>query len=863
MQDLFREQNAALIFIFYISVAIPSIFKVLELVCQPCNNKGFDLPPNASPPPSEPFDPVDNYFPFANEQDFHLADFLFTQTQMSAGNIDILMNLWASRQESCNEEVDPPYAHARDLYSTINSIPLGDTPWEGFKVTYDGDVLESSPSWMTKEYEVWYWNPLEVMEAHIGNPDFAQEIDYAPKQVIGKNRKRQYTNLMSGQWAWEQADILAADPETHGAMFAPIILGSDKTTVSVATGQNDYYPLYASLGNVQNHVRQAHRNALTVIGSLAMPKNHQDSAAFRQFRRQLFHSSLARILMPLKPWMEKPRITCCGDGHYHRVIYGLGPYIADYPEQCLLACIVSGWCPRCTAPATNLDGEIEDAIQRSHDHTKALHDAFNGNLKELWEGYRIIGDIVPFTVHFPRANIHELLSPDLLHQIIKGTFKDHLVTWVIQYFESQPNGKISVVPPFSGLRRFPEGRGFKQWTSDDSKALMKVFLPAIYGLVPNGMVCVISTFLDFCYLVRRSSIDETVLTQIDAAVKCFHNERQIFLTLGIRDNFLLPRQHSLLHYRSLIQMFGAPNGICSSITESKHIKAVKEPWRRSSRNNPIREMLCINQRLDKLAAARVDFNKRGMLGVVQGNLVATRPPLPTSAPVNINIDKEGGGDVVEGETSEGTRNYPKSVAVLSEWLNIGHLEEYIRRFLFDQQNPDSDIFGMDIGLDECPKIPLTLCINIFHSAIAIYHAPSDLSGTGGMHHEYIQSTCSWKNGPARHNCVFVEQDPDEVGFWALGVAQVQLFFSFEYDQVLYPCALVRWFETYGNAPCPETGMWMVQPDVDVRLRQRICSVIHIDSILRAAHLIGVYSLHAFKLFYVNKYADHHSHEIAF
>ena len=39
----------------------------------------------------------------------------------------------------------------------------------------------------------------------------------------------------------------------------------------------------------------------------------------------------------------------------------------------------------------------------------------------------------PFTTYFPRANIHELLSPDLLHQLIKGSFKDHLVDWVIQY----------------------------------------------------------------------------------------------------------------------------------------------------------------------------------------------------------------------------------------------------------------------------------------------------------------------------------------------------------------------------------------------------------------------------------------------
>ena len=33
---------------------------------------------------------------------------------------------------------------------------------------------------------------------------------------------------------------------------------------------------------------------------------------------------------------------------------------------------------------------------------------------------------------------------------------------------------IAIAPPFAGLRRFPDGRGFKQWTGDDSKALMKV-----------------------------------------------------------------------------------------------------------------------------------------------------------------------------------------------------------------------------------------------------------------------------------------------------------------------------------------------------------------------------------------------------
>ena len=56
-------------------------------------------------------------------------------------------------------------------------------------------------------------------------------------------------------------------------MFVPLILGSDKTTVSVATGQNEYYPLYMTIGNVHNTVRRAHRNALTLVAFLAIPKS--------------------------------------------------------------------------------------------------------------------------------------------------------------------------------------------------------------------------------------------------------------------------------------------------------------------------------------------------------------------------------------------------------------------------------------------------------------------------------------------------------------------------------------------------------------------------------------------------------------
>ncbi|KAF6751439.1 hypothetical protein DFP72DRAFT_991344 [Ephemerocybe angulata] len=868
-----------------------SVRKHPYLSGDPCDPNGFELPPGSEPQPDE--DDDDPLFPFDSPEHFLLAEFLYSRVQMSAGNINYLMTLWNAYQQQSSE---PPYGGAKSLYSTIDSIPYGNIPWEGFKVKYDGELPAGDvPTWMTQEYEVWFRNPLDVMEAQLANPEFAHDIDYAAKEVKSRDGKRQYIDLMSGEWAWEQSNELAeSDPALHGAMFAPVVLGSDKTTVSVGTGQNEYYPLYGSLGNAQNHIRRAHKGALSILGFLAIPKttrDEQDSPEFRRFRRQLLHSSIAKILMPLRRWMTKARVTKCGDGHWRRVVYGLGPYIADYPEQCILSCVVSGWCPRCTAKASNLDGTAKDANQRSHIHTDGIRQMTLLCVNSEQNHECVLTQSQPFTSYFPRANIHDLLSPDLLHQIIKGTFKDHLVTWVVEYLESQDGGKelsgifthpasrISVSPHFPGLRRFPDGRGFKQWTGNDSKALMRVFLPAITGLVPEGMVRAVAVFLEFCYLVRRSQISEEVLDKIDDAVRRFHAEREVFREHGIRNNFNLPRQHSLTHYRALVQMFGAPNGLCSSITESKHIQAVKETWRRSSRNQPLGEMLLTNQRLDKLAAARVQFEPLIPPHLRdprdQRRTIQTRRAMVTSIPEGDEPEDPSQTGPSNMMTSEGDVRLPIRPGTF-QYLGIPALEEYIRRFLYDQYYPDSDIIGMDAPLDECPHVDPNLHIKLFLSATALYHAPSDVSGIGGMHREVIRATPSWQKGRPCHDCVYVELDPDEPGFRGMNVAQVQMFLSFKHGGQLFQCALVRWFEPYDDQPCNLTGLWRVQPDMNARGRRRMTLIIHIDSILRSAHLLPVFgtartpkrfhhskSLTSYKLFYVNKYIDYHAYEIAF
>ena len=87
-------------------------------------------------------------------------------------------------------------------------------------------------------------------------------------------------------------------------------------------------------------------NKSLILGKYTADREHDDSKEFREFRRTIFHASLSHILQTLKEGMSEPVLLRYADGYYWWTIYGLGPYIADYPEQVLLACVVQDWCPK-------------------------------------------------------------------------------------------------------------------------------------------------------------------------------------------------------------------------------------------------------------------------------------------------------------------------------------------------------------------------------------------------------------------------------------------------------------------------------------------------------------------------------------
>ncbi|KAG1901623.1 uncharacterized protein F5891DRAFT_1128048 [Suillus fuscotomentosus] len=777
---------------------------------RPCTADG-EFVPHGTPPPPIPQKAPDDWSPYRNRIEFEVAEFVFKKCHMSAKNLDFLCDLMAvSLAKHCDT---PPFADHKDLYNVID---------------YTGECPEVVPPWMNDEFEVWYRDPHAMAHNILANPTFKDEIDYAPfREYNASDDTHRWKDFMSGDWAWQQADTISKDPETHGSVLVPIILGSDKTTVFVGTGNNEYYPLYASIGNVRNNVRRAHRDALVIIGFLAIPKTdkkHSKDDMFQIFHRQLFHSSLSAILSSLKSAMSKYEVVCCGDSHFRRMIYSLGPYIADYEEQLVLSCVVKHWCLKCIAVRTDLNS---GGMYRCRQHT----DFIIGELHEdiLWDEYGIISDL-PFTNDFLRADIHELLSFDLLHQLIKGAFKDHLVDWVAKYLKavhgtkraeeimSDIDCRVAAVPSFSGLRRFPQGHDFKQWMGDDSKALMKVFLPAIEGHVPGDMVRAFRALLEFCYLVRRNVITEDTLNQIQDALGYFHRYHKIF-----------------------------------------GLVAVKEPWCWSNRHNALGQMLVTNQRLDKLAASRVDFNARGML---TGTILSSQHPTPDEDEQAVPaIAPQPGDHAIEPQPHSLAKtpqpNRAKTVAALANEVAC------IRGDRCDPEDIPTGSYPQNEGK-----------LQVFNSASATFLAPSDLSGVGGMQWEHIRACPLWRNEYPRNDCVFINTDSDAQGMQGLEVARIICFFSFIHDWEGYPCALIQWFDKIGDCANEDTGMWMVGPSFHED-GSRNLAVIHIDTIFCAAHLIPIYSseyiphslkfypsIDSFRSFYVNKFADHHAFEIA-
>lgn len=158
---------------------------------------------NPKAPPITQIHRRDDWTPYRDRIAFELAVFLFQREQMSIGNIDILLRLWAA--SLAQYDGSPPFLNHQDLYNAIDATSIGGVPWQSANLSYDGPLPSEPPPWMQSGYTIWFRDPRLLFKSMLENPDFAKSFDYRPYRQYDTRGSRSYEHFMSGDWAWDQA----------------------------------------------------------------------------------------------------------------------------------------------------------------------------------------------------------------------------------------------------------------------------------------------------------------------------------------------------------------------------------------------------------------------------------------------------------------------------------------------------------------------------------------------------------------------------------------------------------------------------------------------------------------------------------
>jgi hypothetical protein len=235
------------------------------------------------------------------------------------------------------------------------------------------------------------------------------------------------------------------------------LLASDVTKLSVFGGDKVNSPVYLTLGNVAKAVWHQVYHWAVLLGYLPTTKLgcfEKDNQASE--KHHLFHHVMSLILAPLKAAGMNGVMMACADGEIQNVFPILGGYIADHPKQCLVACCLESWCPKCHVYDCRGNALNEDGVDSQLHHPLEMMWTLlvdMASLKTPQKGDGVCDDVyTPFWGDLPHVDIFACITLDLLHQLHKGVFKDHLVEWCGTLVEAKElDACFKTMPSHAGL----------------------------------------------------------------------------------------------------------------------------------------------------------------------------------------------------------------------------------------------------------------------------------------------------------------------------------------------------------------------------------------------------------------------------
>ncbi len=200
----------------------------------------------------------------------------------------------------------------------------------------------------------------------------------------------------------------------------------------------------------------------------------------------------------------------------------------------------------------------------------------------------------PFWKDLLYCNIFNCFQPDLLHQLHKGLFKDHIVNWATQAVngnEDEIDGCYQSMSLHPDLWHFKKGISLTtQWTGNEFKNMEKVFLGVLVGAADPQVILAVQGTLDFIYYAHFETHTDESLMKLNTAWSTFHKNKEVFEKLDIRKHFNISKLHNVKHYVDSIRSHGTADGYNTEGTERLHIDLAKMGYNASNRKEYIKQM---------------------------------------------------------------------------------------------------------------------------------------------------------------------------------------------------------------------------------------------------------------------------------
>lgn len=288
---------------------------------------------------------------------------------------------------------------------------------------------------------------------------------------------------------------------------------------------------------------------------------------------QLFHTCMHSLLELLIEVGRNGIEMLCADGQTRCIYPILAAYITNYPEQCLIGCCMENQCPKCWANSDELGDPVCSPMRDLKETVKILKQASDGLCPEEFTDWGL-HPVNPFWVDLPHCNIFQCFTPDILHQLHKGTFKDHMVKWATaainidgpnQFVNAQQKSEVD--HRFQAMTCHPSLWHFKkgislilQWTGNEYKNIEKVFLSVIAGAANEEVTQCIRGVLDLIYYVHYKEHTTESLKKLEDSWHTFHNHKHVFVDQEICNHFNIPKIHSMAYYASMICSHSSAGG---------------------------------------------------------------------------------------------------------------------------------------------------------------------------------------------------------------------------------------------------------------------------------------------------------------